>query len=77
MRVDLRSTIPATRVAQLWMLPNLLRAYDERDYETLAVLAPEGARDLAPRWPPLTGATVSGLEPRWRLCAAGRAGRRG
>jgi hypothetical protein len=28
------------------MLRNLQRAYDEGDYETLAVFAPEGARDL-------------------------------
>jgi hypothetical protein len=28
------------------MLRNLQRAYDERDYETLALFAPEGARDL-------------------------------
>jgi hypothetical protein len=28
------------------MLHNLQRAYDEGDYETLAVFAPEGARDL-------------------------------
>ncbi len=33
-------------VAQLRMLRNLQRAYDERDYETLALFAPEGARDL-------------------------------
>jgi hypothetical protein len=28
------------------MLRNLQRAYDERDYEMLALFAPEGARDL-------------------------------
>ena len=28
------------------MLRNLQRAYDERDYGTLAIFAPEGARDL-------------------------------
>jgi hypothetical protein len=28
------------------MLRNLQRAYDESDYEMLAVFAPEGARDL-------------------------------
>jgi hypothetical protein len=33
-------------VAQLRMLRNLQRAYDERDYDTLALFAPEGAREL-------------------------------
>jgi hypothetical protein len=28
------------------MLRNLQRAYDEGDYDTLALFAPEGARDL-------------------------------
>jgi uncharacterized Ntn-hydrolase superfamily protein len=45
-RVDLRVDDSGDPVAQLRMLHNLLRAYDERDYETLAVFAPEGARDL-------------------------------
>jgi uncharacterized Ntn-hydrolase superfamily protein len=44
--VDLRVDDSGDPVAQLRMLHNLLRAYDERDYETLAVFAPEGARDL-------------------------------
>jgi uncharacterized Ntn-hydrolase superfamily protein len=45
-RVDLRVDDSGDPVAQLRMLRNLQRAYDERDYETLAVFAPEGARDL-------------------------------
>jgi uncharacterized Ntn-hydrolase superfamily protein len=45
-RVDLRVDDSGDPVAQLRMLHNLLRAYEERDYETLAVFAPEGARDL-------------------------------
>jgi uncharacterized Ntn-hydrolase superfamily protein len=45
-RIDLRVDDSADPVAQLRMLRNLQRAYDERDYETLAVFAPEGARDL-------------------------------
>ena len=45
-RVDLRVDDSGDPVAQLRMLHNLLRAYDERDYETLAVFAPEGAREL-------------------------------
>jgi uncharacterized Ntn-hydrolase superfamily protein len=45
-RVDLRVDDSADPVAQLRLLRNLQRAYDERDYETLAVFAPEGARDL-------------------------------
>jgi uncharacterized Ntn-hydrolase superfamily protein len=45
-RVDLRVDDSGDPVAQLWMLRNLQRAYDERDYETLAVFAPEGAREL-------------------------------
>ena len=44
--VDLRVDDSGDPVAQLRMLRNLQRAYDERDYETLAVFAPEGARDL-------------------------------
>jgi len=44
--VDLRVDDSGDPVAQLRMLHNLQRAYDERDYETLAVFAPEGARDL-------------------------------
>ena len=46
MRMDLRVDDSGDPVAQLRMLRNLQRAYDERDYETLAVFAPEGARDL-------------------------------
>jgi uncharacterized Ntn-hydrolase superfamily protein len=45
-RVDLRVDDSGDPVAQLSMLRNLQRAYDEGDYETLAVFAPEGARDL-------------------------------
>jgi uncharacterized Ntn-hydrolase superfamily protein len=45
-RVDLRVDDSGDPVAQLRVLRNLERAYDERDYETLAVFAPEGARDL-------------------------------
>jgi len=45
-RVDLRVDDSGDPVAQLRMLRNLQRAYDERDYETLAVFAPEGAREL-------------------------------
>jgi uncharacterized Ntn-hydrolase superfamily protein len=45
-RVDLRVDDSADPVAQLRMLRNLQIAYDEGDYETLAVFAPEGARDL-------------------------------
>ena len=46
MRMDLRVDDSGDPVAQLRMLRNLQRAYDEGDYETLAVFAPEGARDL-------------------------------
>jgi uncharacterized Ntn-hydrolase superfamily protein len=45
-RMDLRVDDSGDPVAQLRMLRNLQRAYDEADYETLAVFAPEGARDL-------------------------------
>jgi uncharacterized Ntn-hydrolase superfamily protein len=45
-RMDLRVDDSADPVAQLRMLRNLHRAYDERDYEMLALFAPEGARDL-------------------------------
>ena len=45
-RTDLRVDDSGDAVAQLRMLRNLQRAYDEGDYETLAVFAPEGARDL-------------------------------
>jgi uncharacterized Ntn-hydrolase superfamily protein len=45
-RMDLRVDDSADPVAQLRMLRNLQRAYDERDYETLTLFAPEGARDL-------------------------------
>jgi len=45
-RTDLRVDDSGDPVAQLRMLRNLQRAYDERDYETLALFAPEGARDL-------------------------------
>ena len=45
-RVDLRVDDSGDPVAQLSMLRNLQRAYDEADYETLAVFAPEGAREL-------------------------------
>jgi uncharacterized Ntn-hydrolase superfamily protein len=44
--VDLRVDDSGDPVAQLRMLRNLQRAYDERDYETLALFAPVGARDL-------------------------------
>jgi uncharacterized Ntn-hydrolase superfamily protein len=45
-RLDLRVDDSGDPVAQLRMLRNLQRAYDERDYEMLALFAPEGARDL-------------------------------
>jgi uncharacterized Ntn-hydrolase superfamily protein len=45
-RTDLRVDDSGDPVAQLRMLHNLKRAYDEGDYETLAVFAPDGARDL-------------------------------
>jgi hypothetical protein len=45
-RTDLRVDDSADPVAQLRVLRNLQRAYDEGDYETLAVFAPAGARDL-------------------------------
>ncbi|WP_448641013.1 DUF1028 domain-containing protein [Geodermatophilus sp. URMC 63] len=45
-RVDLRVDDSGDPVAQLRVLRTLQRAYDERDYETLALFAPEGARDL-------------------------------
>ncbi|RBY91745.1 DUF1028 domain-containing protein [Blastococcus sp. TBT05-19] len=45
-RVDLRVDDSGDPVAQLRMLRNLQRAYDERDYEYLALFAPEGAREL-------------------------------
>ena len=45
-RMDLRVDDSADPVAQLRMLRNLQRAYDEGDYETLALFAPEGAREL-------------------------------
>jgi hypothetical protein len=45
-RMDLRVDDSADPVAQLRMLRNLQRAYDEGDYETLAVFAPAGAREL-------------------------------
>jgi uncharacterized Ntn-hydrolase superfamily protein len=45
-RMDLRVDDSGDPVAQLRLLRNLQRAYDERDYETLALFAPEGARDL-------------------------------
>lgn len=45
-RTDLRVDDSGDPVAQLRMLRNLERAYEERDYETLAVFAPEGAREL-------------------------------
>ncbi|MGY1835207.1 DUF1028 domain-containing protein [Blastococcus sp. SYSU DS0510] len=46
LRADLRVDDSGDPVAQLRMLRNLQRAYDERDYEYLALFAPEGARDL-------------------------------
>ena len=45
-RVDLRVDDSADPVAQLRMLRNLQVAYEERDYDHLALFAPEGARDL-------------------------------
>ncbi|NEK57981.1 DUF1028 domain-containing protein [Geodermatophilus sabuli] len=45
-RTDLRVDDSGDPVAQLRVLRNLQRAYDERDYETLALFAPDGARDL-------------------------------
>ncbi|MGY1719536.1 DUF1028 domain-containing protein [Blastococcus sp. SYSU DS0552] len=45
-RIDLRVDDSGHPVRQLRMLRNLQRAYDERDYEYLALFAPEGARDL-------------------------------
>ncbi|MGY1743489.1 MULTISPECIES: DUF1028 domain-containing protein [unclassified Blastococcus] len=45
-RVDLRVDDSGDPVAQLRMLRNLQRAYEDRDYDLLALFAPEGARDL-------------------------------
>jgi uncharacterized Ntn-hydrolase superfamily protein len=45
-QADLRVDDSTDPVAQLRRLHNLQRAYEQRDYETLAVFAPEGARDL-------------------------------
>ncbi len=45
-RTDLRVDDSGDPVAQLRVLRTLQRAYDERDYDTLALFAPEGARDL-------------------------------
>jgi uncharacterized Ntn-hydrolase superfamily protein len=45
-RTDLRVDDSGDPVAQLRMLRNLQRAYDERDYEMLALFAPVGAREL-------------------------------
>ncbi|RZU33043.1 DUF1028 domain-containing protein [Blastococcus saxobsidens] len=45
-RMDLRVDDSGDPVAQLGMLRNLQRAYEERDYDRLALFAPEGARDL-------------------------------
>jgi uncharacterized Ntn-hydrolase superfamily protein len=45
-RIDLRVDDSADPVAQLRLMRNLQRAYEDRDYETLALFAPEGARDL-------------------------------
>jgi len=45
-RTDLRVDDSGDPVAQLRMLRNLQRAYEERDYDLLALFAPEGARDL-------------------------------
>jgi uncharacterized Ntn-hydrolase superfamily protein len=45
-RMDLRVDDSGDPVAQLRMLRNLQRAYDERDYEMLALFAPVGAREL-------------------------------
>jgi uncharacterized Ntn-hydrolase superfamily protein len=45
-RMDLRVDDSGNPVAQLRMLRNLQRAYDEGDYETLAMFAPAGAREL-------------------------------
>ncbi|TFV53592.1 DUF1028 domain-containing protein [Blastococcus sp. TF02A-35] len=45
-RVDLRVDDSGDPVAQLRMLHNLQRAYEDRDYEYLALFAPEGAREL-------------------------------
>jgi len=44
--VDLRVDDSGDPVAQLRMLRNLQRAYEDRDYEHLALFAPEGAREL-------------------------------
>ena len=46
-RMDLRVDDSGDPVAQLRMLRNLQRASDERDYDMLALFAPEGARDLS------------------------------
>jgi uncharacterized Ntn-hydrolase superfamily protein len=45
-RTDLRVDDSGDPAAQLRMLRNLQRAYDEGDYETLALFAPVGAREL-------------------------------
>ncbi|MGY1746343.1 DUF1028 domain-containing protein [Blastococcus sp. SYSU D00695] len=45
-RVDLRVDDSDDPVGRLRVLRTLHRAFEERDYDTLAVLAPEGSRDL-------------------------------
>ena len=71
------STTPRDPVAQLRMLRNLQRAYDERDYETLALFAPEGARDLYAALAASRRGTATRPAPRWRRCARARGGRPG
>ena len=58
-RMDLRVDDSGDPVAQLRMLRNLQRAYDERDYEMLAaVRARRAPATSTPRWPPPAGATA-------------------
>ena len=78
MRMDLRVDDSGDPVAQLRMLRNLQRAYDERDYETLAVFAPEGARDLyAALAASRRGDRAGGAHRARGAALAARAGRRG
>lgn len=76
-RTDLRVDDSRDPVAQLRMLRNLQRAYDERDYEHLAVIAPKAPATSTRRWPRPGAATATERGGPWRSCAAGRGGRPG
>ena len=82
-RVDLRVDDSGDPVAQLRMLRNLQRAYDERDYETLAVFAPRAPATSTRRWPRPGAATGGGARsaleavrtrPGWSTWLASMAG---